>query len=49
MFAILNCGASIVSAAMIAFLFPFAPACAKPLSAPITAMLSPAITSAPPV
>ena len=47
MFAILSCGASSTPAAIIACLFPLAPACASPLSAPNTTMLSSAITSAP--
>ena len=44
---ILSCGASIDDAEIIASLFPFAPACAKPLNIPKTTMFSPAITSAP--
>ena len=47
-FAILSCGHSIEFDAIIAFLFPFAPACARPLKVPNTTMFSPAITSAPP-
>ena len=47
-FDILICGASIALAAIIAFLFPFAPACASPLNVPSTVIFSPAITSAPP-
>ena len=47
MFAILSCGASMLLAAMNAFLFPFAPACATPLNAPTITMFSPDITSAP--
>lgn len=48
MLAILSCTASMLAAVMTAFLLPLAPACAKPLNAPITAMFSPAIISAPP-
>lgn len=47
--AILICLQSIEAAAMIAFLFPLAPACASPLNTPTTTTLSPAIISAPPV
>ena len=46
-FAILSCGASIDAAAIIASLFPFAPACANPLNIPTTTTFSPATTSAP--
>ena len=45
--AILICLHSIDAAAIIAFLFPFAPACARPLNTPTTITLSPAIISAP--
>ena len=46
-FAILTCGHSIKLLAIIAFLFPFAPAWASPLKTPKTAIFSPAKTSAP--
>ena len=36
-----------LEATIMAFLFPFAPACANPLKTPRTAILSPATTSAP--
>ena len=48
-FAILNCGHSILFVAIIAFLLPLAPACANPLKTPRTTTLSAAITSAPPL
>ena len=46
-FAILSCALSILWLAIIAFLLPFAPACANPLKTPNTTILSPAIISAP--
>ena len=46
-FAILIWTASNNPAAIIACLLPFAPACAKPLNAPSTTILSDATTSAP--
>jgi len=48
MFAILICGVSSLFVTIIDFLFPFAPACASPLNAPVIIMFSPAIISAPP-
>ena len=47
MFAILICTVSTNPAAIIACLFPFAPACANPLKVPKTIIFSDAITSAP--
>ena len=46
-FAILTWVQSIAWLAIIAFLFPLAPACAIPLIVPVTTIFSPAITSAP--
>lgn len=46
-FAILIWADSIETAEIIAFLFPFAPACASPLKIPTTTTFSPATTSAP--